>query len=396
MAVPYPIGRRVEHPKPASEVSVVDSAISTAQKVLICLIALMWLAACGSSATEKTDTAMPTILEANGTGEADVEVETDTNESGTEMIHDIAFPKLYLATNGTAALLDKANGQIEVYSIPDLTLQSRHEEAANIDEFMISASGTTVAWRSSIHTLTVVGPAGQKSYDLPSDRGRLLNMAISDAGDQVAMLFFLELQNPRGELKQNGALEIWALPPGDQPVATMPVVLFDYGFVEADGPFSTLSVRSGKRSGGQHFGDVFRYNPEQKSMATLDVAQTNTSQWIQMTLFDQWAWGVQSDKIVGWDPTGNPVQLAGKVGDQLRFSPAGDYLLAYRVEKVIEDSSAEMLFRLIDLASLEEVKQVRQVIQDDQGAQFVLTDDLSLVEVRITVDVNLEIRDVEW
>ena len=78
------------------------------------------------------------------------------------------------------------------------------------------------------------------------------------------------------------------------------------------------------------------------------------------------------------------------------FAPDGGHLLAYRAEEVIEITSARMLFRLIDLATLDEVRRANHLIADRQGAQFALDAGLRLVEVRVTRAGELAARRLEW
>jgi len=78
------------------------------------------------------------------------------------------------------------------------------------------------------------------------------------------------------------------------------------------------------------------------------------------------------------------------------FSRDGRHLLVYRVEEVIEVTSARILFRLIDLASLDEGRRTSHVVADRQGAQFALDADLDLVEVRVTRVGELKVETLDW
>lgn len=347
------------------------------------------LLACNPLAVE------PDQTEVNAPVEVEIEAELPVESQGKEDMVSMLFPKLYLSINGQTALLDKMNGEIEVYRLPDLTRQYL-EQVESLDELIVSSSGSVVAWRTSGHTLTVTTPAGRQIYQLPQDRGHLMSTAISDAGDRVALLIFTELQHPGDNIFANGAIEIWSLPPAGQPLASRPVPVFDYGFVAADGSFSTFSVRSARRSGAHQFGDIFRYETGSNGLTSLDSQQIYTTAWLDTALYHGWAWGVQNDSLIGWNPTGQPIQLPGKVGDHLRFSPDGEHLLAYRVEKLAGDSGVDMLFRLFDLVPLAEVKRVNHVIQNASESQFILDDQLALFEVRVTLDGQLAVKALEW
>ncbi|NJN20882.1 MAG: hypothetical protein HC812_06410 [Leptolyngbya sp. RL_3_1] len=55
-----------------------------------------------------------------------------------------------------------------------------------------------------------------------------------------------------------------------------------------------------------------------------------------------------------------------------------------------------MLFRLIDLASLQEIQRTTQVISHYHEAHFALTNHLSLLELRATREGELVMRELEW
>jgi hypothetical protein len=237
---------------------------------------------------------------------------------------------------------------------------------------------------------------GTHAYTLPGGRGRILDMAISDAGDRLAILVLVDPKASGEQAKDNGRLEIWSLPAGGTPVASVPVTLFEYAFVAANGSFSAFSVYSARMSGTSKAMEVFFFDSGPGTLSPLSEEHPFAARWIHAALHGDWVWVVQEDALVGWQPGKAPVELPATVGDQLVFSPGGEHLLAYRVVRVVEDTSAEILFRLFDLGTLEEVKRVTRLIVDDSEAHFALSPGLSLLVLRLGDDSQLQIQELGW
>lgn len=346
----------------------------------LCCVWIVLLASCSSpSATPSGGTLTP----------------APTEQDKATMVT-MLFPELYLSTNGATALLDKTFGHIEVYGIPGLERRYADESVKGLDGVALSSSGTAVALRTFGNRLTVVDAGGPRTYALPGDRGRILDMAISGAGDMAAILTLVDPQAPGDQAKDNGRLELWPLPTGESPVASVRVPLFDYGFVTANESFSAFSVYSARTSGTNKSMEIFLYDPGQGALRPLSEEHAFAAQWLQAALHGDWVWVVQEDALVGWQPGKTPVRLPGTVGDQLVFSPDGDHLLAYRVARVVEDTSAEILFRLFDLGTLKEVKRVTHLVAGDSEAHFALSPGLSLLVLRVAEGTQLEIEELGW
>jgi hypothetical protein len=80
----------------------------------------------------------------------------------------------------------------------------------------------------------------------------------------------------------------------------------------------------------------------------------------------------------------------------LIFSRDGRYLLAFRVEEVVEVTSARTLVRLIDRESLKEVRRATHLIADRHDAHFALDADFGLFEVRATKSGDLAAKKLDW
>jgi hypothetical protein len=142
--------------------------------------------------------------------------------------------------------------------------------------------------------------------------------------------------------------------------------------------------------------EVYVHDRDRGELDPLSQEHAFASQWIHAALYEEWVWVVQEKGMVGWRPCQAPVRLPGTVGDRLVFSSAGDHLLAYRVLRVVNATSANMLFRLFDLDSLQEIRQTTHLVANDSEAQFALSPGLSLLELRVTREGQLQIEELGW
>jgi len=305
------------------------------------------------------------------------------------------FPELYLSTNGAAALVDHTMGRVELVDVPSLDRRYANESVQGLDGVALSSSGTVAALRTYGSRLTLVGGLGTRSYTLPADRGSIVDMAISDAGDKIALLFRTGPQSPAGDtLLKNGRLEVWPLPPGGAPVAAVEVPVLDSGFVTANEILSTVSVLTARTLTADRAMDVYVHG--ERGLVPLSQEDALASDWIHAALHGEWVWIVQVDGLVGWRPGQAPVRLPGAIGDRLAFSPSGDHLLAYRVLRVVDPASAEMRFRLYKLESLQQVAQATHLVADDGEKHFALSPDLSLFALQVTVEGRLQVEELGW
>jgi hypothetical protein len=243
--------------------------------------------------------------------------------------------------------------------------------------------------RTFSRRLTLVDAGGAHAYTLPADSGPIVDMSVSDAGDRIALLRRVQQQG-------DGRIEVWSLPTGDEPLASVEFPLYDSAFVTANGSFSAMSVYSARTSGAERAMQIYVYDSDRGALRPLSEEHPFASQWISAAVCGEWVWVVQEEGLVGWRPGQAPIELPGAVGDRLAFSPSGDHLLAYRVLRVTTATSAEVLFRVIDLSSLEEIKRVTHLIADDSEAQFALTPNLGLLELRLSFEGQLQVEELSW
>jgi hypothetical protein len=300
------------------------------------------------------------------------------------------FPELFLSTNGAAALVDRTWGHIEFVAIPNLELRYTNESVQALDGLALSSAGTVAGLRTYGNRLIVINDSPPQSYALPEDRSPIVDMALSNAGDQVALL----IRAGPGTSSAAGRLEIWPLPAGSAPLAAIEVPVLDAGFVTDNGALSALSVYSAHTAGTGRTAEIFVR--DERGLAPLSQDYAFASHWIHAALHKEWVWVVQEEGLVGWRPGHAPVHLPGAVGDRLTFSPAGDHLMAYRVRRVVDPGSAEMLFRLYALNTLQEVAQTTHLVTDDGEKHFCLSPDLSPFTLQVTLEGALLIEDLGW
>lgn len=308
----------------------------------------------------------------------------------------VIYPSLRLAANGSVALLENVNQGFKVYSLPNLDLRFSQESVENVVNVVLSSSGTSVGVHTTADELLVVTASQRHSYKLPISRDRIRGLTLSDAGDKVAILSINEAENSASNPKDNGALEIWSLPPGERPLASIQLPLFDSAVVSANGAFSIFAVRSTTSVGNNQFMGVYKSVGTDGNLSPLWTEPESSPTRSAVALYNDWVWAVQKDAIAGWHNDAPPVTLPGTLREHLIFSPTGSHLLAYRGEESMGVTSTKMLFRLFELSSLKQVKQVTHVIEDDANAHFVLSDSLALLELRATREGEIKRQELSW
>lgn len=299
----------------------------------------------------------------------------------------VRYPTLQLSNNGAVALLDTVNNGFQVYNVPEPEPWLAEASYENIFDVLLSPSGTRVGLWTNANALIVVDAGGRTSYPLPRPRQNIRSLAVADRGDKVALLTVAG--------QGQGALEIWSLPPGDNPLAAIDLPVFDRGIITTNDTLSAFMVRTQMSVGSQQFNAIYRSDSSGDLSAlwqTSDPAQEPAD----TAVYGDWVWLVQEDALEGWQQSDGPASVPGTLRDRVRFSPDGGHLLAYRVEQNVDVTSAKMLFRLFDLASLEQIKSVSHTIENNTTAQFALAADLSLLELRAMREAQLEIKTLSW
>lgn len=299
----------------------------------------------------------------------------------------VIYPTLQLSNNGAVAVLDRVDAGFQVYSVPALEQRFAEDSYENIFEVLLSPSGTRIGLWTTDNSLLVIDAEGQTSYPLPHPRSNIRSLTIADSGNKLGLL--------RVESNGQGALEIWSLPPDDMPVAAIDLPVLDQALVTADNTFSTFMVQSRMSVGSKQFNAIYRLDSSDELSAVWQTDDPNLEP-ADTALYGDWVWLVQEDGLEGWRQGEGPHTLPGTLRDRVRFSPDGGHLLAYRVEQHVDVTSAKMLFRLFNLASLEEIKSVTHTVENNSTAHFVLADDLSLLELRATREAQLDIKTLSW
>lgn len=299
----------------------------------------------------------------------------------------VKYPSLYLSANSATVLLDKVKGGFQIYTLPDLTPRWSADSYENIVDVILSPSGNQAAlWTTADNALELLGREPEQSYALPYRRARIQGLTLADSGDRMVLLAAPDTGQAQSRL------EIWSLPPGDKPVAAIELPVANSGRVLANGEFSRFAVRFGN----DKFTAVYDWAKQDEPLTLLWQETDPNHSPTDLALYHDWVWAVQDEGPLGWFGTDEPVQLPGNLRDRLRFSPTGSHLLVYRVEKSIDVTTAEVLFRLFDLNSLHQTKQVSHVINNHNNAVFGLSADLELFELRATRAATLEFRELGW
>jgi hypothetical protein len=306
----------------------------------------------------------------------------------------VIYPSLSLAANGSTVLLDSVDRGFQVYSVPDLAVRSSNDSDRDIVSVVLSNSGKSIGVQTIANELLMLTSARNSKYKLPRNKSFIRSLAISDVGDKLAILAVDHSPNTSDRVRENGVLEIWSLPLGDRPLAAIELPVFDYGMLTANGTFSSFAVRSTASIGNKQFVGVYQYTQGKLSPKWTESGDSIKS--IAVSLHQDWVWAVQADNLVGWHQTTAPIKLPGTAREHIIYSPTGTHLLAYRGEETINVTSQKTLFRLFDLSSLKEVKQTNHTIEDISNAQFVLSKELALLELRATRDGTIAIKELAW
>lgn len=306
----------------------------------------------------------------------------------------IINPSLQLPSSRNTVLLDTVNNGFQVYTLPDLQLLFSRDSYENVQNFFLSGSGAIVGVLTINDELELFSQTSSTQYQLPYSISAIRSLVVSDTADKVAMLV-VDIQN--GQLG-NGRLEIWSLPFGEQPLSTLSIPLFDFGFITTSPSFNTLALYSADNLGNQAFASVYYYESENHTLTSVwtesgqDVPQIPS----HVVISDNWVWTVKNTGIEGLQRGETPVQLNGTLRDRLIISPNGQYLLVYRGLESINTSTVKMLFRLVDLSSQQEIRQVSHPIENASFTQFVLTDDLNLLGLQVTEEAQIELIELGW
>ncbi len=307
----------------------------------------------------------------------------------------VRYPTLRLSANGASVLLDTVTRGFVVYEVPGLRPRFGRDSYENVQDVSLSSSGSCAAIRTREGGLVVLDETGDRAYRLPHPPERIRSLAISDAGDSVALLVVESEPVPEESSTDNGRLEIWSLPAGSAPSASCRLPLFGGGTVSANASAARLGVYSATTLETAQFIGVYD-RQDDGTLAPLWVEWGPSLARITVTVGGDWAWAVEPGALVGWCAGEPPVRLPGSLGDRLVFAPDYGHLLAYCIQETVAVTSVRVLFRLFDLATLAESRRVSHVIEDDVDAHFALSGDLSLLELRATREGGVVGRELGW
>jgi hypothetical protein len=300
------------------------------------------------------------------------------------------YPSLRVSANGAVALVDAVAQGYKVVSIPDLAVQFEGTYQ-NVVDLALSGFGAALGIRMTTDEVIVVRDGQQQRHALPRGRDRIRGFAVSDASDRLALALGGETYG------EAGTLEVWSLPAGEAPLAAAALPAIGRGFVASNPSFSRISLVATTTGGELDFRAVYAMaGGSSGALKPIWIEQGAPLQGTAVSLSDEWSWIARGDGLAGWrgDET-EPMSLPGTAFERLIYSPTGSHLLAARVERLAGPTSAEVLFRLLDLSTLTEVARATHVIENDAGAHPVVAPDLSLLILRATRSAEVEMREYE-
>lgn len=301
----------------------------------------------------------------------------------------VKYPSLHFSATKAAVLVDRVGQGFQVYTLPDLGVAFERDSYQDVYQVRLSSSGSVVAWLTLEKSLEIVRGSEQTRYELPYARSQISAFAVADAGDQIALL----LSDAAGS-----RLEIWPLPLGGQPLLTHALPLFDMVNVIANPAFTTLAVHTFDVLGSDAFSAIYRYDAHSLTLSEQwsEVGSQATHVPSLLAVSDTWVWAVKVAGLQGWHKDDAPVTLPGTLRDRILLSSNGAHLLVYRGVEVLDMTTIKYVFRLIDCASLQELKQVHHVVEQASAAHFVLNEDLTISELRVTQEGQLQKKDLGW
>jgi hypothetical protein len=302
----------------------------------------------------------------------------------------VVYPSLRLSANGAAALLDTVDRGYRVCELPSGTVRWDLSGERNLAHLALSASGNAVAWLDDGERATILTDAGRKTLSLPTTPDRIRAIGVGDTGDRIAALVANARDTPDGGKSRLIVLSRTR----DEVLAAIEIPVHDRGFILANDDCTLIVAESSSSVGERSFGGAYALDDD--DLRPLWTEQTAPVPHGALALYGDWLFAATADGLAGWRRTADRATVPGSMRDQMIFSPDGRHLLAYRVEEVVAVTSAQTLFRLIDLTALQEVRRATHLIEHRQGAQFVLGPDLGLFEVRATKTGDLAVQTLGW
>lgn len=303
---------------------------------------------------------------------------------------------LSLNNNGKAGILKRISGSHAIYLFPEIRLIAETENDGSVVSIKLSSTSQSYAIQTIDSLLEVTTKQKKLTFDIPFGPETLSDWSISNNGAQIACLRILQQSMPEHKAKDNGVLEIWELPFGKNPIASIKTPIFGSGLIAANGDLSRLAIQS-----TANFGDVgyLRLYQFDKSKFEFKIIFETKEFPLPLTfpkIMNEWIWTTSSEGIIGWNGSERKI-LPGHMRENIIFSPSGNYLLAYRTEPTNNAaSSIKILFRLFNLNDFEVVKQKLYETPAPLKSSFLLDENLQLFEIQLKENETLHATEVGW
>jgi hypothetical protein len=286
-------------------------------------------------------------------------------------------------------MLDTVTAGFSIHDLPQGTKRLGIASYADIRSVVISNNGVVTALHTFANEIALLTPAGiDRRYKLPVGVDMIRRITISDSGDKIGLL----LATPRQDV---GIFQIWSLPFGPSPAASIEFPLYDYAELKSNGAFTAFALHSHATVGDKRYTSAYYLIQERLSLVPT------SSELHNVVLSKEWIWAAQPTALTGWrrsEPNAPAVHLPGAASERLAFDATGKYLLAYHgvVSATNTVTRSEMLFRLFDLSTLKEIKRTSHDVENYNVCNFVLTNELGLVDVRSPLTGGISIAKYGW
>jgi hypothetical protein len=271
-----------------------------------------------------------------------------------------APPRVEASATGTVAAV-VGGPRAHVYRLPGGELWF-----AETGEVVLAAGGAAAAVRQDAGTLIVYTGSRRTVHALPDGVAAL---AIADDGARVAVLV----------AGRPARVEWWRI-----------------GAAEPDAAVGIGDAVRGHVQGDEDLGVVVAWTGTAAAAGARPAAVLTDGGVIHrfesppaaVTVTGGRAWAAEADGVIGRAATGDPLRLAGGLGDRIAVTPDHRHLLLYRAE---HRYPAQLRLRIVSASDGTEVRALAAEVDDDLGGAFVLSPGLDVLAVHAD-DGGLRVR----
>jgi hypothetical protein len=270
------------------------------------------------------------------------------------------------------ALIDDRQGQLLLYTLPGGALVLSLETDPFVFITGLSNSGTLLITVSEKGVVEMASPgAPARQFELPGRAGEIRQMQVADDGQGLLFL-------AQGETAEDWRLDFWRLPFGDGPEASQALAVPQRPRLVANGTLDRLAYWD---DGDEGQARLFALKPGEGRFQELWALAARP---VAAQLNHDWTWLVVESGLAGWERDGRRAGFSGSLRDRLIFTSQG-HLLAYGgvlSDRPLAPNETMMRFRLLDPEKEREIGQLERPVEASSMAQFMVSEDLTLYDVR--------------